>query len=63
MIKMVKKYAREAREFVQEEVRRNGVSVCRADDWSKYLSWKRVCCLGVKSICWIFFHLFNGGSG
>ena len=32
MIKIVKKYAREARKFVREEARMNGVNLCRVDD-------------------------------
>lgn len=38
MIKIVKKYAREAREFVREEAQRNGVHSCRVDDTLEQIS-------------------------
>jgi hypothetical protein len=38
MIKAVTKYALEAREFVREEARRNGVNSCRVDDTLEQIS-------------------------
>jgi len=38
MIKIVKKYAHEAREFVREEARRNGIHSCRVDDTLEQIS-------------------------
>ena len=38
MIKIVKKHVREARKFVREEARRNGVHSCRVDDTLEQIS-------------------------
>ncbi len=40
MIKIIKKYVREARKFVWEEARRNGVNSCRVDDTIEQISFQ-----------------------